>query len=345
MAAGSAVTVREVAVRANVSKATAARVLGGYGPVSDVVREAVLTAAHELGYRTNRLARSMATGRTGTIGAILGDVENPFFGRVARGITDAASAAGLDVIIANTDENLDTERGLVDVLVGKRVDGLIVSAASSVDIRHLQDTGTVPVVLIDRLPEQPELFDAVYADNRGGGELLGRAVQAAGHRRIAFLTSLVQPGWAPGVPMTVSSVAHRVDGLQTGLGAHAEMTVHLDAQNVMDVAAIIDELLASDDPPTAFVASDSKIALHAFNVFSERGLQVGSDVSLCTFDNADWTTVTVPGVTVVEQPMYEIGRQGAELLLRRIEGDADETRSVELAIRLIERGSIARVGA
>lgn len=341
--AGSTVTVRDVAARAKVSKATAARVLGGYGPVSDGVREAVLAAANELGYRANRLARSMATGRTRTIGVILGDIENPFFGRVARGITDVASAAGFDVIIANTDENLETERNLVDVLVGKRVDGLIVSPVSSTDTRHLGDTGQIPVVLIDRRAEEPDRFDSVVADNRGGALHLGRAVRAAGHRRAAVLTALDQPGWSDGDPLTVSSVADRVSGLTQGLGRMARISVHLKAIDSGSVARIIEDQLASTDPPTVFITSDSKIALHAYNVFTERGLRVGKDISLCAFDNADWTSVTRPGVTVIDQPMYDIGRQGAELLLQRIGGDDGEPRIVQLATALIERGSIGQL--
>src|SRR5215212_9150697 len=96
------ITVQDVAQRAGVSKATAARVLGGYGATSATVKAKVLATSIELGYQANELARSISTGRSGTIGVVVGDIENPYFGLAVRGISDAASAAGFDVILANS---------------------------------------------------------------------------------------------------------------------------------------------------------------------------------------------------------------------------------------------------
>ncbi|MBC9958051.1 LacI family DNA-binding transcriptional regulator [Yimella sp. cx-51] len=336
---GSRVTVRDVAQRARVSKATAARVLGGYGPASDSVREAVLTAAKELGYRTNFLARSMATGQSRTIGVILGDIENPFFGRAARGITDVASAAGVDVIIANTDEQLSTERSLVDVLVGKQVDGLILSPTSSTDTKHVDEIAYIPTVFMDRRPTGTSAFDSVVTDNVAGGELLGAELRRNGHRDIVFITSAMVHSWKPGDPIQISSVTDRVAGLERSL--QRQVDLHPNAINADAVKKILDEVLTSSTTPTAIVASDSVIALHAFNDLRSRGIAIGRDVSLCSFDNAVWTSVTDPGVTVIDQPMYEIGRRAAELLFARVAGDEDPPRHEVLPVSLVQRGSIA----
>src|ERR671921_2730240 len=131
------VTVQDVAQRAGVSKATAARVLGGYGVASAAVKAKVLAASKELGYQPNELARSISTGRSGTIGVVVGDIENPYFGLAVRGISDAASVAGFDVILANSGEELKKEQDAVRVLTGKRVDGLIVTPARNSETRHL----------------------------------------------------------------------------------------------------------------------------------------------------------------------------------------------------------------
>src|SRR3954447_13799090 len=131
-------TVADVARAANVSKATAARVLGGYGVVSDPVRASVTAAPQALDYRPNELARSMTTGRSGIIGVVVGDIENPFFSLAVRGISDAARLAGFNVIIANSGEELDAEKSAVDLLIGKRVDGLIVTPARCDSIEHLR---------------------------------------------------------------------------------------------------------------------------------------------------------------------------------------------------------------
>ena len=146
------ITVADVAKAAQVSKAQAARALGNYGAVSDDVRERVLAAAEELAYRPNELARSMNTGKSNTIGVVVGDIENPHFGLATRGITDTAKKSGFNVILVNTDEETAAEVDAVRVLLDKRVDGLIVAPASSVETQHLQrvhDSGR-PLVLLDR---------------------------------------------------------------------------------------------------------------------------------------------------------------------------------------------------
>ncbi|NKY08421.1 LacI family transcriptional regulator, partial [Cellulomonas hominis] len=162
------VTVTDVARAAGVARATAARVLGGYGSVHAGLQERVREAAAALGYQPNTLARSMATGVTHTIGVVVADIGNPFFAGVVRGIADSARAAGYDTIVVNTDESAVREQDAVRVLLGKQIDGLVVASAvgAADDPAHLRaavERG-VPVVAVDR--ELPALdVDAVVIDN------------------------------------------------------------------------------------------------------------------------------------------------------------------------------------
>src|SRR3712207_4244948 len=145
------VTIPDVARHAGVSTATAGRALGGYGAVSPDARNRVLAAAAELGYRPNELARSMITGKTFTIGVIVADIENPFFARVSRGVTDTARDAGFEVILVNTDEDVEAERNALKVLQEKRVDGVIVAPASASEADHLAEAHRAgcPIALVD----------------------------------------------------------------------------------------------------------------------------------------------------------------------------------------------------
>ena len=180
-ARSSSVTVADVAREAGVSKATAARVLGGYGTVSAKVREAVKAAAAALDYRPNELARSMTTGRSGTIGVVVGDIENPFFSLAVRGITDVARLAGFNVILSNSGEDVAAEKAAIRTLVAKRVDGIIVSPAKEGDVEHLKDIERSgrPLALLDR--SAPSLnVDTVIADDMSGG---GRYNQTADRAR------------------------------------------------------------------------------------------------------------------------------------------------------------------
>src|SRR3954470_6261836 len=149
---GSKATLADVARSAGVSTATAARALGGYGSVSGTARQRVNEAAQALGYQRNELAATMITGRSNTVGLVVADIENPFFAAAARGVSDVARAAGYEVVLVNTDEDVVTERSAVQVLFSKRVDGVIVAPASPVDVEHLAATQRAgcPVVLLDR---------------------------------------------------------------------------------------------------------------------------------------------------------------------------------------------------
>jgi LacI family transcriptional regulator len=149
---GALPTIADVARAAGVSSATAARVLGAYGYAGVETRQLVLKAAKRLGYKPNELARSMVTGRSKTIGVLVADIENLYFARAIRAITDTASANGFGVVLANTDEDIKLERDAVSVLLANRVDGLIISPTSSIEVDHIfgaRDMGC-PFVLLDR---------------------------------------------------------------------------------------------------------------------------------------------------------------------------------------------------
>ena len=134
---GGMATLHQVAAEAGVSTATAARALGDYGSVRPATRERVKEAAARVGYRANTLARSMITGSTRTLGVVLSDIENPFFSRTLRGISDVAHRHGYEAVVVNTDESLEIERDSVRVLLERRVDGLLVAPSDGASVEHL----------------------------------------------------------------------------------------------------------------------------------------------------------------------------------------------------------------
>ena len=341
------VTVSDVAAAARVSKATAARALGDYGAVSEAVRDRVLAAADELGYRPNALAKTMSTGRSNTLGIVVGDIENPFFAQATRGAADVANAAGFDVILSNSDEDPDTEAKAIGVQLAKRVDGLLVAPASSVDPANLQTIidAQRPLVLFDRaMPDLP--VDTVIAANRSGARRLTSLLLAAGHRRIAFISTLAHPTeFRRGDSLSTSSVAERVEGFVETLAdagvPEPEEFVHLNARRE-GVERLAHRILDDERGITAIVSSDSLIALGVFRVARALGRSIPRDLSLVAFDDADWTGVTTPGVTVMAQPIHEIGAEAARILIRRIGGDGAPPVTRVLEQHLIERESVAR---
>lgn len=337
------VTVSDVAAAAKVSKATAARALGDYGAVSDAVRDRVQAAAESLGYHPNALAKTMNTGRSNSIGIVVGDIENPFFAQATRGAADVAKASGFDLILLNSDEEDDAEENAISVLLAKRVDGFLLAPASSrvpTSLRAAQHSGR-PLVLFDRVADGIDV-DTVVADNQTGADRLANLLLAAGHRRIAFISTLCHDGpYRLGEPLRSSSVGDRVAGFTTALVnagvPHPEAFVRLNARDRVD--EVVRTLVA--EGITAIIASDSLVAQTAFRTLRALHIAVPDDVSLVTFDDADWTSLSAPAITVMSQPIHEIGGEAARLLVRRIAGDGAPTEHVVLPQRLIQRDSIA----
>ncbi|OJY02932.1 MAG: LacI family transcriptional regulator [Rhizobiales bacterium 63-22] len=344
----SSVTVADVARRAGVSKATAARVLGGYGTVSDKARAAVAAAARALDYRPNELARSMTTGRSRAIGVVVGDIENPFFSLAMRGITDVARQAGFTVILANSGEDAAAEKAAVRTLLARRVDGLIVSPAWESDVDHLKEVvrSGRPLALLDRGNAALDV-DTVIADDRHAAEGVTRRLVALGHRRIAYLTACDTPDHVFRQPADIhtGSVRRRIEGYlgvcrEAGL-PDMKPWVRVGASAAEKTRNIVLEMLQAPDRPTAVIASDSLIGLEVFKASREIGLTIPGDLSFVSFHDADWTSVTSPPVTVVRQPVYQLGEAAARLLVERLNGESGEARRLVLQTGLVERGSVA----
>jgi LacI family transcriptional regulator len=341
--AGAQPTIDDVAQAAGVSRATAARVLGGYGYVGVDTRKKVFDAAKRLAYQPNQLARSMATGRSKTIGVVIADIENLYFARAIRAITDAASAKGFAVILSTTDEDIALEREAVRVLLSKRVDGLIVSPTSSVDVDHLvraRDTGC-PIVLLDR--RVPMLNADTFAiDNYGAAHQAVALLIAQGHHRIALVSNAPSHGEKE---YLISSVRERIDGYRAALhDSNVEIDsnlVVLGGWNIAKLAEKVRTLFDSTDHPTAVLATDSSVALVLLNAFRELNLSIPDDVSLISFDDADWTAAVTPPLTVVSQPIRELATAATEDLIARLMGQASDTgRETLLPATLIERDSV-----
>ena len=349
----TAATITDVAAAAGVSVATAARALGDYGSVSPATKDRVQTAAQQLGYRANHLARSMVTGSTRTVGAVLSDIENPFFSAALRGITDVAEGAGYEVVVVNTDEDPEIEREAVRALLERRVDGLLVSPAHGAEPRHLQHAiaGGTPVVLLDRLI-LGVASDSVGVDNRAAARTATQRLVDAGHRRIGLVTgdtAETRPGLARVVDDGVETAFGGTTGLrvagyrdallEAGLLPDPELLA-ADGLRPQDAASATRRLLALSDPPTALVALDSLLTLGVLQAMDDLGLRWPDDVSIVGFDDAEWTEVVSPPLTVLAQPVLDLGRTACELLLHRLRGRDGRPEHRWLPTRVVERASV-----
>jgi LacI family transcriptional regulator len=341
------VTLQDVAREAGVSKVTAARVLGSYGTASPRAKEKVLTAARALGYQPNELARSMTTGRSRTIGVIVGDIENPYFGRAVRGISEVATAAGFDVILANSGEDVGKEQAAVRVLLGKRVDGLIVTPASMSETQHLESVQSSgrPLVLLDRAVPGLKV-DSVVTDDRAAAKAATQTLIDAGHRRIAYITATNSdnPIYRGPHQISLTTVMDRIEGFLAAASEAGietpEQYIRLAATRLGSSGKIIADLLSLPHRPTAILASDNVVGLEIFKAIRALGMSIPDDLSLIAFHDADWTSVTTPPITVISQPVYNLGIESAQILIKRINGATEPPKRLALATTLIERQSV-----
>jgi LacI family transcriptional regulator len=326
---------RDVAERAGVSVTTVSHVINETRPVSDELRQRVLAAIDELGYQPNVLARSLRRGETHTIGMIVPDSANPFFAELARGIEDTSFAHGYNLILCNSDGDLDKELIYADVLTEKQVDGILfVAAGVSTDhIRALQER-RIPVVIVDR--EIPDVsVDQVLTNNARGGWLATRHLLELGHRCIGCITG----------PSDVTPSAERVTGYRQalsegGIPVDEVLIVKGDFQYESGYRAAR-QILARDDPPTAIFTCNDLMAVGAISAAVEMGRQVPVNLSVVGFDDVRLASFANPPLTTIVQPKYEMGVLATTMLLERMRNHDIPPRRRLLDTRLLIRQSTA----
>jgi LacI family transcriptional regulator len=311
-------TICDVAKRAGVAPITVSRVINNSGNVRAETRERVETAIQELGYVPNRLARSLRLKRTHTLALVVTDITNPFWTTVVRGVEDAAQGAGFNVILCNTDESEAKQGQYLDVLLEKRVDGiLLVPASSSAEPVDRVQRQNLPVVVLDRRVCSAEV-DVVRGDSEEGACRLVQHLLSLGHRRIAVLSG----------PRDVSTAEDRVSGYcraltEAGLEVRADWVQYgrFSKESGYEMAQ---QVLATSPRPTGLFAGNNFIAIGALRALRDGGLSVPEDISVVAFDDLMAGMAVDPFLTVVDQPSYEMGRQAAELLLARLSGSAGD---------------------
>lgn len=332
-------TMRDVAARANVSVATVSHVINGTRFVDPQTVDRVRLAIEALGYRPNSLARGLRRSETSTIGMLLPDNSNPFFGEIARAIEDVGFTQGYNVILCNSDGSEAKEAAYVDTLLSKQIDGIIlISSGNSFAPLHTILNAGVPCVVIDR--ELGDLaVDQVLIDNEYGGYLAGQYLVRLGHRRMGYIAG----------PNQLSLSAHRLTGFKRALN-EAGLMLPDEAMVPGDFlytggAEGMRALLRRDLGLTAVFAANDRMAVGAISVLQRAGLNVPQDISVVGYDNIPLANAMWPSLTTIAQPMTEMGQTGISLLLERIKRRDENLppRRVMLPVRLVERESCRRL--
>ena len=321
----------------NVSPGTVSRVLAGKGDairIAKAMQRRILAAAEKLDAHPNELARSLRLKTTRTIGLLIPDISNPFFAALARQVEQEARAAGYAVLLADARESVAVEVECARTLCSRCIDGLIVAPVGG-KYGHLESlrASGLPITQVDRVFDSFKAT-AVVIDNFKGALDAVRHLVRRGHQSIACLQ---------GNP-TSSVNFERVRGYKAGLAAaglkfRKQWLVGGDYSPQRGQAEAT-RLLASSPRPTAILAMGNLLALGALKTALDQHLRIPDDFALVSFDDAPWATLISPALSVVAQPVEQLGKRAFQEMLAAIAGGkAARVNKVILPAKLIERGS------
>lgn len=326
-------TILDVAREAGVSYSTVSRVLSGYEFVKASTRQSVLEAVERLGYVVNQPARSLAGGKSNVIGLLVPSLDNSYIGEIARGIDEELARSEYDLLLYTTHRDKGKESSYAARLTRGMADGLllIVPVVATTYTETLREQ-KFPFVLIDQTdPTAPS--NVVDCTNWQGAYDATIYLIELGHRRVGFVKGF----------MVLQSAVDRLEGYRAALhdaGIPYDETLvqegnfwasggHKAAQSLLDLPS----------PPTAIFASNDLSAFGVMEVVRERGLNIPADISVIGFDDIPQAALVYPQLTTVRQPLDQMGRVAARLLVEQIENPEQAPRHVTLATKLIIRDS------
>jgi LacI family transcriptional regulator len=333
---------KDVAARAGVSTATVSNVLTGIARVGEQTRERVLAAVRELDYHPDLIAQSLRKRSTRTLGMMIPDIANPFFPQLVRGAGDAAWDQKYSLIIFNTDEQIEREHVAMSVLRARRVDGLLVIAGPHPESRNEIERATlsgIPTVILDRKLDTCAM-DCVLVDNRSAARRGVEEMIRAGCRRIAFISG----------PASVSNARERRQGyedalVKSNLALHDALIrpgdYHRDSGYQQGKI-----LMSAPLPPDGIFAANAMMAIGVLDALMEFPLGSADNVVIGHFDDLPITPPSPWTIVTVSQSGYEMGYQGARLLLDRISGNGGPERvEIRLQAPIRVRHGLARLAA
>lgn len=307
------VTIKDIAELAGVSKTTVSKVLNNKDEkISDTTRKKILDIVKEKNYRPNKMAQSLVTKKTKTIGIIIPDIRNPFFTDIVRGAEDKAVKEGYNIILCNTDENAEKEIKAFNTLADKMVDGIIFAPSSKIDLNAKEyNLSTKPIVLVDKKLDIKNLKGIVCLDNEEGTYLETNHLVEKNHNKILYLSG----------PLKNEIARDRLKGYKKAL---KEANIEYDEKLVLQGEYSLDwgyEIIKSlkDINFTAICAANDLIAIGAIKALKERNIHIPKDISVVGFDDIQTSSIIEPQLTTINQNSYDMGYESANILIKNLE--------------------------
>ena len=327
-AARRTTTLKDVAREAGVSIAAVSYSLNGGGTIGEEVRLRVREVADRLGYRPNRSAQAVRTGRSMTLGLVLPDLNNPYYPALARSFEHTAREAGYTTILIDTSGSVEEELEGIRELENHGVAGAIWCQTSD-QLATSADEYAMPIVVVGA---PGAAFDNVMADDVAGGRLAARHLLDHGHRDIGLLVGDAVP----------DDKNDRRNAFVAAVGRRAKIRFELKTPYAIDLAGTVIETL-SRRTVTAVMCGNDLIAIGVLRAARQLRIRVPEDLSVIGFDDIPWAAIVTPALTTINQPVAELATVALELLLDRLDRPDLPLRHRKVPVRLVERDSVARL--
>lgn len=329
-------TMKDIARLAQVSTSTVSHVINNSRFVSDEIREKVQRVVKELNYTPSALARSLKVNETKTIGMLVTATSNPFFAEVMAGVELYCQQHHYNLIIATTDGDNERLQHHLQMLIQRKVDGLLLmcgdarfSSAESLNI-------PLPLVVVDWWFTELNA-DKIFENSTSGGYLATKTLIEAGHSKIAIITGNLKKSLAQ----------NRLKGYKKALAeANIPLNPNWIIESHFDFAggvAGMNILLSLADKPTAVFACSDTIAVGAYQAIWQKGLRIPQDISIIGYDDIELAKYLSPPLSTISQPKAELGKLAVESLLKRIRGELTEFQTIMLEPELVLRHSICSI--
>lgn len=331
-------TINDIAQKAEVSLATVSRVLNNSGYVKKETKDKILKAIEELNYTPSAIARSLSKSRTNTIGVLIPEVNNQFYGEVIKGIIQIADECDLNTILCNTDGDINKELKALQLLKEQRICGVIIVPASVEDERNsgllktMEQLG-IPIVLLDGHVKYSD-FSGVFVDNIKGAFDGTEALIKAGHKKIAIITGR----------MNSDAAQNRLLGYKKAL---SQYNIPIDDKYIMfgdygqeSAYDCTKRLIEMEDKPTAVFICSNKMTVGSVKALRDHNLSIPKDMSIVGFDKVDILNSLGMNISFIDGPTTELGVTAMKILVESLkEKKHTELRKITLAPNLILKGS------
>lgn len=322
------ITLKMVAEKAGVSVNTASRAINNKPDINLETKKRILQIAKELGYIRNAAAVALRTKKTGTIGVVIADNRNPFYAEVLNGMEEAAREKNYHIILANTQRDYKKEEEAINLLLAKRVDGLLITPVQDKDddIKNLIDAN-IPFVIVGRDFKNIEV-DAIYNDEVKGGFLATEYLIKKGHKRIALIDGFLYKSPARG----------RLEGYKKALKKYKipfnDTLVSVGDIDVKDGYERTRQLFEKGLDFTAIFAYNDIMAFGAMQTIKEKGLRIPEDIGLVGYDDIPFSSLISPALTTIRLKKQDLGVESVKLLFSRINGNRKKIKKIMLDVEL-----------